>query len=143
MVNVDRSLCPPYPDWKTGVLHPELERKGPSKYSLRQMVEVWRHPQQEERSIFGADLYGYLESTGELNWCLNLQDAQSIQPIGAPAFLGLFGDNVILLPGTVITNGNDQFILVMYVDSDKVVVEWRLLFLHVDKFHPILRFRSG
>ena len=142
---VDRSFKPTYPEWVKGLMHPELELKGPDEYDLRADVERYLHDEQHQDPFTpsASKIYSYLKDTELLTSCLNLQDGLAIQQKGVATFRELFGCwKKLYLYASVVMDVKDH-LHVPFIFGDKIIViRWLYMEssnLHTD--HQALRFR--
>lgn len=140
LIDIDRSIPPPYPPWKKRVLHKELECAGPDEYYLTS-VGLWVHDTQKTGMLKGQVIFDYLESTSLLTSCLNLQDGLSIQEKGIVPFRELFGGKAVFLWASAVESENGQFsVPYLYEQWSKVTFSWRWFDDSWDRWRPALVF---
>ena len=131
IVHVDRSVDPYYPTWvrESDVLHPELEREGPTEFQL-QNLSIWLHEKQKKgESVEGTTIYEHLRDSGELPLQLNFQDGMAIcDQVSAEDYRMMFpyNDHVLTLWASPIRRRRFDDILVPYVldDGEEMGVHW-------------------
>ncbi len=139
---VDRLAKPSYPKWVSKLVHPELELKGPAKYSLSK-VGLWLHDDQMNDIVGGQVLYDHLKKTGALSSCLNLQDGLAMQGRGVEIFRKFFDGKVVFLWGSVVQGeGGKLFVPSLVELGGEVSFHWRPLVHYWGPSNPALRFKK-
>jgi hypothetical protein len=97
IIRVDRSVKPTYPDRVKEVLHPDLEKSGPTEYSIA-TIDQWLHEGQKNgKWTTGNVIYAHLKDNDEvaLKTCLGLRDLEEIQKKGIAFFRKYFKGKVV------------------------------------------------
>jgi hypothetical protein len=146
IIRVDRSVKPTYPDWMKEVLHPDLEKSGPTKYSIA-TIDQWLHEGQKNgKWTTGHVIYAHLKDNDEvaLKTCLGLRDLEEIQKKGIAFFWKYFkGKAVFGWAGAVRHCGGNLRIPYLYEGGDEVVLRWGWTGSHWSSSSPGLRHASS
>jgi hypothetical protein len=137
-VYVNRSERPIYPLRTRQIMHPELERAGPSRYNLSS-VEQWLHYRQNGL-VKGQVIYNFLVSTNALNAHLNLQDGLAIQKKGIAVFRKFFNGKAVFLWKSVVKRYRGLGVPFLVEKGGEVVILWRWLDHEWNSIRPALRF---
>lgn len=142
-IRVNRSIRPTtYPDWENRVLHPELERTGPTQYDLACDVELWLHDDQKNGRMWSSEIYEYLKERKMLGSCLSLRDGEEVQKKGIAVFRKLFQDKEVVLWKSIIECYGHLSVPYLVEDGDgEVALAWMPLENKcLDSSKPALRF---
>jgi hypothetical protein len=143
IIRVDRSICPSYPDWMKKVMHPELEKVGPTEYDAS-ALEQWLHDGQKGgKWVEGNKIYQHLKDTDTLKTCLRLRDLEEIQKKGVAFFRKYFKGKAVFGWAGIVRNRNGHLdVPYLYEVVGKVVLCWVYLDYRWGGDNPALRFAS-
>lgn len=142
IVRVDRSVRPVYPDWVKMVMHPELEKTGPTEYDLAKAVDLWFHDDRKIDLAKGSPIYQHLGDTETLKTCLGLRDGEEIKKKGIAVFRKIFGGNVVFLWKSVVHHHDGGvYVPGLCEHNGSVVMDWHWTGSSF-VFRPVVRFRK-
>lgn len=143
MIHVDRSVRPIYPDWMKKLMHPELQRVGPTDYDLQTQVDEWLHDQQKVGSVRGQVIYDYLKLTNTFTDQLGLTDLLAIHAKGIKVFRQLYkGKAVFGWKSVVELRSGNLSVPYLCESGGKVMLNWDWLVDYWGSSYPALRFRK-
>ncbi|KKR45161.1 MAG: hypothetical protein UT80_C0042G0013 [Parcubacteria group bacterium GW2011_GWC1_40_13] len=144
IIRVDRSVRPSYPYWIKTVIHPELEKIGPSKYDIS-LVKQWLHKDQKNgRCIRGNKIYTHFKVTDTLKTCLGLRDLEEIQKKGIVFFREHFQCKAVFGWKSVLWDSNGNLnVPYLHEDGGSVVIRWKWLDSDWNDGNPALRIASS
>jgi len=131
IICIDHTVRPEYPNTVKEVMHPELERLGPSIYSLSSDVELYlTNTQKGKKWSKAKNIYALLKKEDKLKHCLGLKDAMEIQKKGVVVFRELFGDKWLYCWKSTVKQFNNEIVVpatyVAHINgADEVVIDWR------------------
>jgi hypothetical protein len=140
-VYINRLERPIYPVRTRQIMHPELERAGPPKYSLLS-IEQWLHYRQNSL-VKGQVIYDFLVSTNALNAHLNLQDGLAIQKKGIAVFRKFFNGKAVFLWKSVVMRYRGLGVPFLVEKGGEVVILWRWLDHEWNSVRPALCFAKS
>jgi hypothetical protein len=128
IIRVDRSIRPMYPDWKSRVMHPELELTGPAEYDFNEIgLRILDKKNREDLS--GLAIYTRLKKENALANCLGLGDLLAIQEKGIDVFRKHFARKAVFGFKSVVSDKEGYFCVPYLVqDSGMVVLSWHKLY---------------
>ena len=124
-IQVDRSVKPSYPHWRSEIIHKDFESLGLSKYDLRSLYP-WRAEYQRNNVVVAMYVYEQLCVLDLIKYSIGLSDLLAIQSKGIKVFRNLYKGKTILGWKSVIANVKGILSAPFLFEHDnKLVLEWK------------------
>ncbi len=125
IIESDQVNAPTLPLWVKRRLHPEPQSMSPKVYDLSLDVGIWLHEsQQHKQGVEGLTIYEHLKDTGDISFCLGLQDGIAIQKKDTETFHSLFSDKLVFLWRDIIEDEEGHLVVPYLYETCGGVLQW-------------------